>query len=254
MNQNAGMVDTTVKLSFKRHIMPPIVGVFIVLSFLGVSNSQLIAAKMHAMTFQQPAAAAAPSDTGADEDAPPAVDPSLPSNITIDNIGVDAPVIYGLQTIDEGAFQQALQRGVVHYPGTALPGNAGNVVVFGHSSGQVWAPGDYKFVFTHLEKLRENDIVSLSHEGIRYSYRITGTKVVPPTDVSVLTPTENHTLTLITCTPVGTNKSRLIVTAEQINPAPVQPAEETTNTAPINPPQLPGSSDSSIWQSISSLF
>jgi sortase (surface protein transpeptidase) len=130
---------TKVKFSFRRHILPPLLGLMMGLGVFGLMNSQIIIAEISERSYKPPT-------VSVPENAP--VDPS--PKIIINGIGVNAPVIYDQKTVDEGAFQLALRDGVVHYPGTALPGQPGNVAIFGHSSGQVWAPGNYKFFFTHL--------------------------------------------------------------------------------------------------------
>jgi sortase A len=151
----------------------------------------------------------------------------------IPKINVDAPVVTDMRSYDPGAVQSALQRGVVQYGVTANPGQKGNVVMAGHSSGQLWAPGEYKFVFTMLDKLVRDDRIIVDYKGTRYIYRVDSTRVVPPTDLTVLQQTEEPQLTLITCTPVGTNKNRLIVTARQVSPAP-------DTATPLQPEQLRG--------------
>lgn len=113
----------------------------------------------------------------------------------------------------ERDMQKALQDGVVHYPGTALPGQEGNVVVTGHSSYFPWDPGRFKDVFALLHDVVVGDQIVVFYEQKKYIYEISSIKVVLPKDVDVLKPTANNQLTLITCTPVGTNLKRLVVTA-----------------------------------------
>lgn len=237
----------SIKLSLKRHFVPPFLGIFMMLLVLGLFNTQFIAAKLHAFNYKPPVASATiPERANVDANQPP--------KLIINDITVDAPIIFDQPTVDEAAFQDALQRGVVHYPGTALPGQSGNVVVFGHSSGPVWGPGDYKFVFTHLEKLQSGQKIFLEYKGERYIYEVTGSKVVPPTDVSVLDATDDSTLTLITCTPVGTNKNRLIVTAKQIVPNPNQVNTQPEGPQPISAQELPGNATPSFIESLLALF
>lgn len=111
----------------------------------------------------------------------------------------------------EGDIQQALRSGVVHYPGTALPGENGNVVVTGHSSYYAWDPGRFKDVFSLLHDVREGDKVLVYFNQKKYLYEIQEKKIVFPKDVDVLAPTNREQLTLITCTPIGTNLKRLIL-------------------------------------------
>lgn len=241
-----------VKMTFVKHALPPLAGLAVMLLVLGLFNSQWIAAKIYDLTYDPPAEAVIEDKKLAE--APPAIDPNAPPKIIINNLEVEAPVIYGEPSVNENRFQLALRRGVVHYPGTATPDKPGNVVIFGHSSGQVWAPGDYKFVFMRLDKLKAGDKIFLEYQGIRYTYDVKGLRVVAPTEVSVLEQGEGHNLTLITCTPVGTDKKRLIVSAELVSPKPAEakpPAEKAPNTEVET---LPSQSSAGFWESIRTWF
>ncbi|MCA9374291.1 sortase [Candidatus Peregrinibacteria bacterium] len=116
----------------------------------------------------------------------------------------------------EADIQAALQLGVVHYPGTAQAGDTGNVVITGHSSYFPWDPGRFKDVFALLHEIVVGDEVIVYHDQKPYRYKVYETKVVNPDQVQVLTQEGDDRLTLITCTPVGTNLRRLIVLAEPV--------------------------------------
>lgn len=170
--------------------------------------------------------------------------------IIIPKINIEVPIVYQLpQGGDlEARIQAGLQNGVVHYPNTQLPGQAGhkfnsNVVIVGHSSANQFNAGNFKYAFMHLSKLDVGDIFIINHEGRQYVYKVYEEKIVPPTEVGVLGPAEqSHSVTLITCDPPGTTTNRLIVIGRQINPS---PNEEIRIPAPLNNPiqssnQLPG--------------
>jgi LPXTG-site transpeptidase (sortase) family protein len=197
--------------SFRHHVLPPLFGILLFLGIIGWSNAQWLQAQAE-YYFTKPAnqnsyivGATAPNKDS--------------TEIQIPSINVDAPVQYEPSTI-EWKIQLALRNGPDHYGATAMPGQAGNTVIIGHSSGQPWAPGNYKFVFTMLDKMKVGDKIFLDYKGTRYIYRVGGTKVIQPTDMSVLAPTKTPQLTLITCTPVGTSKNRRVITAAQIYPNP----------------------------------
>ena len=119
----------------------------------------------------------------------------------------------------EKDIQDALQLGVVHYPGTARPGQAGNFFVTGHSSYYPWAPGKYKNVFARLHELNVGDEFWVYYGGDKYRYIIRKEEEVKPTNVNVLDqPVSRRTATLMTCTPVGTTLRRLILAAEEVDP------------------------------------
>lgn len=154
------------------------------------------------------------------------------NTLNIPKLNMRVPVIYD-SAPDEESFQKSLERGVVHYTGTARPGQPGNVVMFGHSSNDWWEPGDYKFVFVLLSRMKVDDIIGVDYNGKRHYYVVTNIKVVDPTAIEVLYPTQVPTLTLITCTPPGTSLKRLIVQARE--------AKSSTNSGSIAaeaPPEI----------------
>jgi LPXTG-site transpeptidase (sortase) family protein len=185
------------------------------------------------------------------------------NTISIPKINIHAPVEY-IDSVQEADVQKALEDGVVHYGTTAVPGAAGNVAMFGHSSNDWWEPGNYKFVFVLLDKLSPGDQIFLDYQSVRYTYEVTGSKVVEPTAVDVLNPTATPTLTLITCSPPGTSLKRLVVTAKQTSPAPKTSEVAVTSGTSTDQPTLPSSAPgffeqvgnffTGVWQGISSLF
>lgn len=116
----------------------------------------------------------------------------------------------------EKEIQEALQGGVVHYPGTLWPGDKGNVVLTGHSSYFPWDPGRFKDVFALLTQINIGDKVIVYHDQKAYTYQVYDKQIVTPDYVEVLAPTDEERLTLITCYPVGTNQKRLVVFAKPI--------------------------------------
>lgn len=232
--------------SFKRHIVSPLVGITVFVSIMGLLNAQWISAQAQ-YRFGAPHALEL-SDTFY-KGTPETSDPT----IYIPKIGSQSPIIFG----GSGTYdiEENLKKGTAHYALSAKPGQNGNTVIFGHSSGMPWDPGNYKFIFTLLDKLVPNDRIIIDYDGVRYIYRVTGTRIVKPDDISVLDQlTKENKLTLITCTPVGSNSKRLVVDAVQVSPKPVVPANSSpVAPAPTTTTQLPGSS-SSFWKSIKDLF
>ena len=114
----------------------------------------------------------------------------------------------------EKDMQKSLQYGIIHYPGTALPGNPGNVVLTGHSSYFPWDAGRFKDVFALLHDVQLEDKVILFKNGKKYIYTVKNIYEVKPADLKILEQTPENRLTLITCTPVGTNIKRLVVEAK----------------------------------------
>jgi sortase A len=255
-------------MSFKSNVLPALAGVTVMLAIMGLLNGQLLMAQWQ-YRFNKPVAAVSVATPAATSTTPnPSADntksphPELGSRVSIPTINVDAPVVFEPGTA-EWQIQTALRSGVVHYSNSVAPGETGNVVLFGHSSGQPWAPGNYKFVFTMLDKVKAGDLVYVDNNGTRYTYKVMRSQVVEPTDIGILSSGTDHELTLITCTPVGTSKYRLVVHAEQISPDPNAPAassqpaaakQPAATSSTAIPAELPGSANGSFWQSLRDLF
>ncbi len=154
--------------------------------------------------------------------------------VLIPKINLEIPVDNSQTTTDEKAIELALDNGIVHYPTTVLPGQAGNAAYFGHSSNNIFNPGKYKFAFVLLHKLVDGDVFYLTNDGRTYAYRVFSTRIVEPSEVSVLDPIEGKsaTATLITCDPPGTSLHRLVVVGEQISP------DASGNTVPTDAPPV----------------
>lgn len=157
--------------------------------------------------------------------------PSESPELIIPKINVQLPMVYDLASSDEKVVQQGLEKGVIHYPNTAVPGQQGNAAYFGHSSNNIFNKGQYKFAFVLLHELVPGDIFYLTYGGKLYTYRVYEKKVVEPTDTWILGSVEGKTATaaLITCDPPGTSAHRLVVWGEQITPDP------NANAAPPAP-------------------
>lgn len=129
---------------------------------------------------------------------------------------IEAPVIY-VDEVSEEVFQEALARGVVHYPNTALPGELGNPYIFGHSSDYFWKPGDYKTIFAPLVDIPlDTEVRITDHQGELFIFKVIETKIVGPKEVSVLDQQnyERKLVTLQASYPIGTALKRYIVIAE----------------------------------------
>lgn len=138
-----------------------------------------------------------------------------PNLVIIPSLNITAPIVYATSTTEQN-FQANLKNGVVHYPGTALPGQAGNCYIFGHSSDYLWSNGKYKTVFATLPHMSVGDSIEVTDpNGFVYIYTVTETKIVSPTALEYLH--QDYTkkmLTVQTSYPVGTALERFLVIAE----------------------------------------
>lgn len=140
------------------------------------------------------------------------------NSLQVPSLGIETPLVYA-EKVSEIHFQEKLADGVVHYPGTAEIGQLGNSYFFGHSSDLPWSKGNYKTVFALLPKIKKDDLIKITDkQGEEFTYKVIATKVVQPTDLSVLDQQGNtkKLLTLQTSYPVGTALRRFVAIAELI--------------------------------------
>ena len=130
---------------------------------------------------------------------PPPVPHAVLGKIDIQQVGISAMIAEG---VDHGT----LKRAVGHIPGTALPGEDGNIVLAAHRD----------TFFRPLRNIQKGDEIALTTWNGAFRYRVESIQVVGPDDVGVLQPTSLPTLTLVTCYPfyfVGAPPKRFIVRA-----------------------------------------
>ena len=109
----------------------------------------------------------------------------------------------------QGDSSKILRRAVGHLPGTPLPGETGNVALAGHRDSY----------FRPLRNIQPGDAIRIKTPDAEFEYQVESTEIVLPSDVQVLQPDRENTLTLITCFPfyyVGPAPKRFIVRARQI--------------------------------------
>jgi sortase A len=119
---------------------------------------------------------------------------------------LEAPSVKMSTVVLEGSDDGTLSRGAGHIEDTPFPGQTGNIGIAGHRD----------TVFRPLRNIKVGDAMELTTATTRYRYRISKTLIVGPDDVYVLDPTEEPTLTLVTCFPfdfVGHAPKRFIVQA-----------------------------------------
>ncbi len=141
--------------------------------------------------------------------------PPQPSRITHYNLSIPE---LGIEEATVQIGGEDLMTSLIHYPGTALPGQYGNSVIFGHSVlPQFFNPEDYKTIFSTLPTLEKGDEIFVDFDGIRYRYLVRKIIEAKPDDVSILEQNyDSQWLSLITCVPPGTYLKRLIVRAQLV--------------------------------------
>jgi sortase A len=143
--------------------------------------------------------------------------------IQIPKIGVEKYLV-------EGIGESDLQKGPGHYPGTPLPGQAGNVAIAGHRT-------TYGAPFYNLDALKPGDPIRITTlGGTIYTYDVSASQVVSPSDVAVVGATKDNRLTLTTCNPRFSASTRLVVSATLFGAAAAPPKTPASGTS--TPAQL----------------
>jgi sortase A len=180
----------------------------------------------------------APGTTAPPTTAPPPTAPPAPpegealAKIDAPTIGLDFVVVEGVGVAD-------LRKGPGHYPGTALPGVEGNVAIAGHRT-------TYQGPFEDIDRLKPGDPITLTSVTGSYTYKVTGTRIVPPSETSVLAQSDDALLTLTSCHPKYSARERIIVTAAfdptSSSPllSPASAAPPSTVPADTTPSTIPG--------------
>jgi sortase A len=122
---------------------------------------------------------------------------------------IEIPRLLLSAVVIEGIDKTTLRRAVGHIPGTALPGQPGNVGLAGHRD----------TFFSPLKELRIKDEIRLETLKGNFNYEVESLRVVEPDNVGVLAPSGENVLTLVTCYPfyyVGPAPQRWIVRARQV--------------------------------------
>lgn len=120
--------------------------------------------------------------------------------IAIPKLGVDEPLLSGIRLT-------TLDNGPGHWPGTAMPGQVGNVVVAAHRTSH-GAP------FRHIDQLVAGDVVNFTIDDQVIEYVVTSTEIVNPDALWIVDPTDTPTATLFACHPPGSVAQRIVVKLE----------------------------------------
>lgn len=239
--------DSAKKNHRHRKIIPILIGAGIILIVLFLQYNRLI--------FTPIIAYMAPGENAASEIE--SIDPTVSNIISKDpkviipKLNVNAPIVFD---VDPNDTMSAMDNGVAHFrvPGaSAFPGEIGNFVISGHSSGDIYETNPYRFIFSGLERLTDGDLIYINYEGTRYTYSVIKRQVVAPSNVAALDmQTDKPLITLITCTPLGTSKNRLLVTGEQISPSYEDADESEDYESTTTVEEMPSNSPSffeGIW-------
>jgi len=129
------------------------------------------------------------------------------NTLFIPKIGVKIEIV-------EGSDESTLDKGAWRMPQTSTPDKGGNTVLSAHRW-KYLPPSEETFYL--LDKLGQGDEFQVIWEKKQYNYKVVSVSIVLPTDLSVLDPTENPSVTLLTCHPLFSTQKRLIVRGELVS-------------------------------------
>lgn len=241
------------KMRKSRHFIPLTIGFSILVLGLLFEYNQVIIA--NAVAYMSPGGSEVNDITAID----PTISASIHENPTlmIPKLNVEVPVVFGAKN-DLNSMANAMSNGVAHFSirgASAKPGEVGNFAISGHSAGNIYQQSDYKFIFSGLTRMGTGDLIYMDYNGQRYTYRVTGTRTVDPSNSASLREIANNNpgkpmITLITCTPLGTSKYRLLVYGEQIHPSynDTNPEEKPVEDDTQEEQDMPKNDDSPFTQ------
>jgi LPXTG-site transpeptidase (sortase) family protein len=134
-------------------------------------------------------------------------------SIEIPKIKISAPLIV---VGKEEEVKKALDRGVVLWPSSALPGEKGQVIILGHSAPPNWPKIKYDWVFSNLNSLEKGDEIFVYFKKKKYVYRVEEKIFLNRGQELPKTDPEKTILFLISCWPPGKDFRRIAIEASQI--------------------------------------
>lgn len=110
-----------------------------------------------------------------------------------------------------GMTLTSLNRGPSHWPGTAAPGQLGNVVVGGHRT-------TFTHPFLELDKLTPGDRVIYRTPNGEFDYQVENVRVVEPSELTIADQSAQFTSTLFACHPAGSARYRIVASLRMVGP------------------------------------
>jgi sortase A len=165
------------------------------------STSSTTTSSTSTSTTIAPTTTAVPA-TLPDPESPPA-DPRAAEALT--QVGtIEIPKIGVSKSMYEGITLTTLDHGPGHWPGTAMPGQLGNVVIAGHRV-------SHDKPFRNIDKLVPGDDVIMTTADGSFDYKVTSTEIVNPDALWIVDQTPDYTATLFACHPPGSTRQRIVV-------------------------------------------
>jgi LPXTG-site transpeptidase (sortase) family protein len=136
------------------------------------------------------------------------------NSLEIPKIEVSAPLIF-VENSDEEKVYESLDKGLVHFPSSVLPGGKGQTIILGHSAPPNWPDIKYDNVFSRLNELEEGDEIFVYFEHQKYNYSVTNKFFLERgEEVPEYLTNSDNMLVLISCWPPGKDIRRIAVEAK----------------------------------------
>ncbi|MBI4160690.1 MAG: class D sortase [Candidatus Yanofskybacteria bacterium] len=132
--------------------------------------------------------------------------PTYNNKLIMESAGIEMPIFASNN-------DKVLLKGGWMFSGNSRPDLGGNTVIFGHR--WLYRP-PVKNTFFNLDKVKVGDRFTIDWNGKTFTYETSEIKIVNPTDVWIMNPTDTPQVTLITCTPLFSTKQRLVVVGRLI--------------------------------------
>jgi len=137
------------------------------------------------------------------------------NSLEIPKIGIKAPLIIAEDKNKD--LNEGLNRGVVIFPDSALPGETGQTIILGHSAPSNWPEINYDTVFSRINELQEKDEIVIYFNNQKYVYYV-DEKIFLEKGEELSDDLKNtaDTLLLISCWPPGKNIQRILIKSKLI--------------------------------------
>lgn len=149
----------------------------------------------------------------------PSAKPQVVNNSSVTSYTISIPKLK-IKDVTSTVGAEDLNRSLIHYGGTGMPGEYGTGIVFGHSILPVfYDPGSYRAIFSTIHTLEIGDKIIVNYDGIEFTYIVYDKQIVDPTDFAILEQHfDNSYLNLVSCYPPGTYYKRLVVKTRLLRP------------------------------------
>ncbi len=136
------------------------------------------------------------------------------NSVEIPKLGILAPLVVP-ESATQKDFSEFLDQGVVYFPGSVLPGEAGQTIILGHSAPAGWPKIKYDWVFTRLSELTAGDEIFIYFNQRKYNFLVSGKFFLDRgEEVPKLLTNSDNMLVLISCWPPGKDLRRIAVVAK----------------------------------------